>query len=228
VPVVAVAAIVPRALNSIIARGGQGIHTPADLRGRTIGVDGSASTSAYVDTVLRHAGLDPAHDVHLVDVGFNLVPALVSGRVDAIAGAFQNVEGVQLRQRGLHPVVFPVDRYGVPSYDELVLVASRDRLAERGYREAVRRFLAALVQGTAWARAHPAIMARHVAAGYRSVLDASVPATLRLLRPPAGEPYGHLDAGRWAAFGAWMHRQGLLKAPPHARALVDDALLPHG
>ena len=55
-PVVAVAAIVPTALNSIITTE-QGITTPAGLRGKTIGVDGSASTNAYVETVLRTAGL---------------------------------------------------------------------------------------------------------------------------------------------------------------------------
>jgi putative hydroxymethylpyrimidine transport system substrate-binding protein len=74
-PVVAVAAIVPTALNSIITTE-QGITTPAGLRGKTIGVDGSASTSAYVDTVLRTAGLAPG-DVHSVTVGFNLLPAIV-------------------------------------------------------------------------------------------------------------------------------------------------------
>src|SRR3954454_7438793 len=58
-PVVAVAAIVPTALNSIITTE-QGITTPAGLRGKTVGVDGSASTNAYVDTVLRTAGLSPA------------------------------------------------------------------------------------------------------------------------------------------------------------------------
>ena len=128
-PVVAVAAIVPTALNSIITTE-QGITTPAGLRGKTIGVDGSASTNAYVDTVLRTAGLAPG-DVHLVTVGFNLLPALLAGRVDAIAGGFQNIEGAELAARGLHPVVFPVDRYGVPGYDELVVVANGERLAER-------------------------------------------------------------------------------------------------
>src|SRR5205085_12470749 len=81
IPVVAVAAIVPTALNSIIARGGEGIAAPADLRGKTIGVDGSASTTAYVDTVLRTSGVDPTQ-VHLVTVGFNLLPALLDGKVD--------------------------------------------------------------------------------------------------------------------------------------------------
>src|SRR4051794_10575036 len=139
-PVVAVAAIVPTALNSIIAPGGHGISSPADLRGKTIGVDGSDSTHAYVDTVLRSSGVDPA-DVHQVTVGFNLVPALLSGRVDAVAGAFQNIEGAQLAARGQHPVVFPVDRFGVPSYDELVVVANSDRLhSDAGYAAETRRF----------------------------------------------------------------------------------------
>src|SRR5205085_11253559 len=75
IPVVAVAAIVPTALNSIIARGGEGIAGPADLRGRTIGVDGTRSTTAYVDTVLRTAGVDPA-SANLATVRFNLLPAL--------------------------------------------------------------------------------------------------------------------------------------------------------
>ena len=40
-------------------------------------------------------------------------------------GGFRNVEGVDLRVRGKDPVVTPVDQLGVPTYDELVLVANR-------------------------------------------------------------------------------------------------------
>src|SRR6478735_10009932 len=188
-PVAAVAAIVPTALNSIITTE-QGITTPAGLRGKTIGVDGSASTNAYVETLLRTAGLAQS-DVHLVTVGFNLLPALLAGRVDAIAGGFQNIEGAELAARGLNPVVFPYDRYGVPAYDELVVVANADRLHDdAGYRAMVRRFVAGLAAGTDWAKAHPsaavAVMRRHSADDYRDVLSRSVPATLRLLgtRPP--------------------------------------------
>ena len=100
-PVVAVSAIIPTALNSVIVPGDAGVQTPADLRGKTIGVDGSDSTSAYLDTMLRNVGLDPNHDVHTVNVGFNLLPALLGGKVDAIAGGFQNIEGAQLEVRGL-------------------------------------------------------------------------------------------------------------------------------
>jgi putative hydroxymethylpyrimidine transport system substrate-binding protein len=217
-PVAAVATVVPTALASIIASGQSGIATPADLRGKTIGVDGTQSTAAFVKTVLSSAGLGSG-DVRLVDVKFNQVPALLGHRVDAVAGVFQNIEGVLFAMRGLHPVVFPYDRYGVPAYDELVVVANADRLHDDShYRAMVRRFVAGLAAGTAWAKAHPdaavAVMRRHSADDYRDVLSRSVPATLRLLGtdPP--------PEAAWARFGAWMYRAGLLDQKPDAAALI--------
>jgi putative hydroxymethylpyrimidine transport system substrate-binding protein len=217
-PVAAVATVVPTALASIIASGSSGIRTPADLRGRTIGVDGTQSTAAFVDTVLSSAGLG-SDDVHIVDVKFNQVPALLGHKVDAVAGVFQNIEGVLFAMRGVHPVVFPYDRYGVPAYDELVVVANADRLRDdASYRGMVRRFVAGLAAGTDWAKAHPpaavAVMRRHSADDYRDVLERSVPATLRLLgtnQPPEAA---------WARFGAWMFRSGLLDEQPDAAALI--------
>ena len=218
IPVVAVAAVVPRALASIIAAGGSGIRTPADLRGKTIGIDGTASTTAFVDTVLRHSGVDPS-EVKLVNVGFNQVPELLQHKVDAVAGVFQNIEGIQFAQQGLHPVVFPYDRYGVPQYDELVLVANANKLhADADYRRTVARFVTALAAATRWAQAHPkaaiAVMERNAYRDYQGTIRASVPATLDLLRTAP------LNAQAWARFGDWMYSSGLLKRRPDAAALV--------
>ncbi len=217
-PVAAVATVVPTALASIIASGASGIHRPADLRGKTIGVDGTQSTAAFVDKVLASAGLGQ-DDVHVVDVKFNQVPALLGHRVDAVAGVFQNIEGVLFAMRGVDPVVFPYDRYGVPAYDELVVVANTDRLHDdAGYRAMVGRFVAGLAAGTDWAKAHPdaavEVMRRHSADDYKNVLAQSVPATLRLLgtRPP--------PEAAWARFGDWMYRSGLLDEKPDAAALI--------
>jgi putative hydroxymethylpyrimidine transport system substrate-binding protein len=218
IPVVAVASIAPEALASIIASGSSGIHTPADLRGKTIGVDGTQSTTAFVETVLRHAGVDPSQ-VTLRNINFNQVPALLQHQVDAVAGVFQNIEGIQFAQRGLHPVVFPYDRYGVPSYDELVLVANANRLhSDAAYRRQVARFVTALAAATRWAQAHPAgaiaVMEHHAYRDYLGTIRASVPATLKLLR------VGPLSTAAWTRFGNWMYHSGLLKSRPDAAALV--------
>ena len=57
-------------------------------------------------------------------------------------GGYRNVEGVDLRERGKDPVITPVDQLGVPTYDELVLVANRTALEEDP--EKFRLFIAAL------------------------------------------------------------------------------------
>ena len=119
----------------------------------------------------------------------------------------------------MHTITFPVDRYGVPSYDELVLVANRDRLgSDAGYRSAVRRFVAGLAAGTAWARAHPAeavdVMERTPQATTRTSSTAACPPRFGCSTPPRS------TLSAWTAFGDWMHGRGLLEQPPDGAALV--------
>src|SRR6266540_3844158 len=149
-PVVAVAAVVPQPLNSFMSIEPQ-VKSLRDLRGRTIGITGVPSDHA----TLKTAGL--AGKVKVVSVGYNLLPALLSHRVDAVLGVYRNVEGVQLQLRGLKPKIIPVNRVGIPTYDELVLVANKTRLSsDDGYRERVKRFVGAFLGGTEQARTHPA------------------------------------------------------------------------
>ncbi len=219
IPATAVAAMVPTALNSIIARGDRGIHSVRDLQGKTVGVDGSASTDAFLSTVLAHAGLNPNTAVRREVVRFGLLQVLLAGKVDAIAGGFQNIEGIDAADRGLHPVIFPVDHYGVPTYDELVVIANSQRLADDpAYAGMVQRFVAALAKATNWARHHQtaaiAVMRKESYRDYQNDIARSVPATLRLLRTSA------LSIHAWNRFGMWMYRSGLLQSKPDAAALV--------
>jgi putative hydroxymethylpyrimidine transport system substrate-binding protein len=213
-PVKTVAAVVPVPLNSFMSIE-KGVHTLADLRGKTIGITGVPSDTA----TLKTAGL--LGHVKVVSVGYNLLPALLSHRVDAVLGVYRNVEGIQLAQRGLHPTVIPVDRAGVPSYDELVLVANSTRLAkDAAYRDEVTRFVHALAAGTRAARAHPqraiAILGK-VTASTPKFLAAATPATLKLLTTTCVSP------AKWQRFGAWMHAKGLLKAPIPASSVVTSS-----
>jgi putative hydroxymethylpyrimidine transport system substrate-binding protein len=212
-PVEAVAAVVPVPLNSFMSIE-PGVKKLADLRGKTVGITGVPSD----DATLKSAGL--WGHVKVVSVGYNLVPALLSHRVDAVLGVYRNVEGIQLAQRGLHPTVIPVDRAGVPSYDELVLVASKTRLADKGYRDEVQRFVTAFAAGTADARAHGAraiVTLKKVTASSNRFLAAATPATLALLTTTC------LDVAQWQRFGDWMHAQGLLKQPVPAAAVATSA-----
>jgi putative hydroxymethylpyrimidine transport system substrate-binding protein len=225
-PVVAVAAVVPQPLNSLIAIAPT-IHTIRELAGRTIGITGVPSDYATLDTALKSVGLT-RKDVKVVSVGYNLLPALLAHKVDAVLGVYRNVEGIQLQQRGLHPTVIPVDRAGVPTYDELVLVASSSRLhSDPTYRSTVQRFVAAFLAGTAQARRNPQrslTILRHVTASKPSFLARATPATLALLAGPDG--IGCMQVEQWQRFSDWMHAQSLLKKPIAASSVMTTRFLP--
>ncbi len=156
-PVVAVAALVDRPLTSLISLPEAQIADVRDLQGKTVATAGIPYQADYLEAILDEVELTPG-DVSQVDVGFNLLPALLSGRADAILGGFLNIEGVDLTERGQDPRIAPVDELGVPTYDELVLVANSDDIADDP--EPTRLFIAALERGTEGGRPRPRVSRR--------------------------------------------------------------------
>jgi putative hydroxymethylpyrimidine transport system substrate-binding protein len=226
-PVVAVGAIVQRPLTSVIAVGAKGIGSVAALKGRRIGTAGIPYQSAYLKTILKRAGVD-AGSVVETNVGFDLVPAMLSGKVDATLGGFWNYEGIQLAQQRRNPTVIPVDRAGVPTYDELVLVTTRKGAREHGGE--IRRFMRALARGYETARRDPARAVKALVAANHD-LDpklqlASVKATAPAFFPAGGRPFGYQDPRQWAAYGDWMLSNGLVTKPPNASEALTNEFLP--
>jgi putative hydroxymethylpyrimidine transport system substrate-binding protein len=219
--VVAVAALVDRPLTSLIWLKKSGVRGVADLRGKTIATAGIPYQDAYLKTILARVKLSPS-DVDTVNVGYGLLPALVGGRAQAMLGGFRNVEGVDLRLRGKDPVVTPVDKLGVPSYDELVLVARRDRLEEDP--QAIRLFLGALARGTATAVANPGAASEAVLAANRDLdpklTRAEIDATLPLL-----SKRGEMDEAAWRAFIAWMAENELIATRPAPSEVLSNEYL---
>jgi len=122
--IVAIAAVVQRPLAAVIAADAGAIRSPAGLEGATVGVTGVPSDDAVLDTVLADGGLAPGA-VERQTIGFQAVPLLAAGRLDAATG-FWNAEGVQLRAQGIPTREFRVDEFGAPRYPELV-IAARER-----------------------------------------------------------------------------------------------------
>ena len=92
---VSIGALVQRPLTSIIALPGQHVSTVADLAGKTVGTAGIPYQAAMLRTALQTAGVNPS-TVKEVNVGFNLVPAMLSGKVAATLGGYWNYEAIQL------------------------------------------------------------------------------------------------------------------------------------
>jgi len=227
-PVVSIAALVQRPLTSVIATRKSGVHTVRDLRGKRVGTAGIPYQSAYLKTILRRANV-PESSVKETNVGASLLPAMLSGKVDATLGGFWNVEGVQLRQRGAHPWVAPVDRLGVPDYDELVLVANSNKLD--GERDDLRLFVSAVARGARTARTDPQRAARALLAANPDLKRRETLASVRLTIPAlfprkSSAPWGYQDPVAWRNYGGWMVSNGQLRSLPDIGAAVTNELLP--
>jgi putative hydroxymethylpyrimidine transport system substrate-binding protein len=214
-PLVSIAAIVQRPLTSIVSLASKHITTPAALKGKTVGDAGIPYQHAYLQTILANAGV-PAGSVKEVNVGSNLVGAMLSGRVDATLGAYWNYEAIQLRQMGRRTNVIRVDTAGVPPYDELVLVARENEIANRT--NVLRRFVQALGRGYESVRSDPAAAVNSLVQANPSLSArlqlASVQATLASYFPSgAGQPWGWQDAHQWTVYGEWMLRNHLISNP---------------
>jgi putative hydroxymethylpyrimidine transport system substrate-binding protein len=223
----AVGAIVDRPLTSLISLPKAGIASAVNLNGATVGTAGIPYQSDYLETIEQTAGV-PVSSVKEVNVGLNLLPTLIGGRVDAILGGFRNIEGVDLQRRGLDPRIVPVDQLGVPTYDELVLVARKSTVED--HPDAIRAFIQALARGTDHARAHAQEAANSVISAGKGLdpmqTRAEVDATLPLLAPPTGRPYGYMDPNAWRAYAQWMAQHGLISNAPNPRDVLTNELLP--
>jgi putative hydroxymethylpyrimidine transport system substrate-binding protein len=218
---VSIGALVQRPLTSIIALPSAHIRKVSDLAGKRVGTAGIGYQAAELQTALEGVGLSPGN-VREVNVGFNLVGAMLSGKVAATLGGFWNYEALQLEQMKKRPIVIPVDRAGVPTYDELVLVVREDEAGTRG--QDLRAFLQGLARGEKQARSDPKGAAGLIVKANPSAdaklqlasIEATLPATL-----PSNhsKPYGWQDASAWATFSHWMFSHKLIRSNPNRAGL---------
>jgi putative hydroxymethylpyrimidine transport system substrate-binding protein len=153
---------------------------------------------------------------------------MLSRRVDATLGAFWNVEGVELERRKRKPVILHLEDLGVPTYDELVIVAREETVRNDG--AMIRRFMQALARGTK-------ALAADANAGLDPLIDANpdldratqeaqLKATLPVLQAAEGKPYGWMEPTEWDRFARWMQQEGQLKNDAVVQRAFTNEFLP--
>lgn len=208
-PLVRVGVLVAQPLNSLVSLEDSSVKTIADFKGRRIGYSISGFEEAVLGAMLESAGLT-LKDVTLVNVNFALTTALMSRQVDGVIGAFRNFELNDLELNKAKGRIWLVEQHGVPTYDELILVARRESVdvGRTG------RLLAAVAEATAWLTANPA-EGWAIFAKYGKDLDNDLNRlawkdTVPLLaRDPAS-----LDRARYEAFAAFLVKRGLIRQAP--------------
>ncbi|APW65436.1 MULTISPECIES: ABC transporter substrate-binding protein [Arcobacteraceae] len=149
-PLVRIATLVNSPLNSLVVLKDSGIKNIEDLKGKKVGYSVSGFETALLDSMLKSVNLS-AKDVELINVNWSLSPSLMSKQVDAVIGAFRNFELNQLKIEKEEGVAFFPENYGVPKYDELVVVANKETVSQEKYKN----FVKALQEATKYLKENP-------------------------------------------------------------------------
>jgi NitT/TauT family transport system substrate-binding protein len=202
----------------IVARRDRGIASPADLRGKRVGVQGGSPLDFGLERHLVLQLIDPG-DLTIVDLSYDdCLEAITKGSVDATILFDQRL--YEAKQRlGANAAAWPSN-----SSQDLywLLVGRADKIAARP--ETTKRLLAALLEAQAYARAHP--------------VDADATLARTWSRAPASVQYGRdttrfsieLDQSLIVAIedeADWLIRRGgtdTATPPNYLRLIYRDAL----
>jgi ABC-type nitrate/sulfonate/bicarbonate transport system substrate-binding protein len=224
-PIVAVGSLVSQPTAAMIWLKKSGIQGIAGLRNKTIATPGIPYQDEMLESILGEAGIKPG-EVEVKHVDYKLVPVLLAGKADAIFGGSWNIEGAALRERGVKPVIKRVAEFGVPAYDELVVITRADWAAREP--QVVRKFMSALRRGVVAAKKHPELASKLIEYGnsrYRGIssrqVDAQVRATLPLLSPSAR--FDHEQTGKLLT---WMRAEGMIRQRLPVSGLFTNEYLP--
>lgn len=220
-PLVRVGTLISTPLSCLVVLEDGPIGTLADLKGRKVGFAVAGVQEVMLDAMLAHAGLAPG-EVEQVNIGWSISPALISGQVDGVIGAFRNFELNHLAMEGQPGRCFNPEDEGVPAYDELIYVANPDMVD----RDAIARFLAATERAAGFILNHPD-RAWAIFAAAAPELDTELNRRAwadtwpRFATRPAA-----LDAGRYARFEAFLAEAGATPGNLGVSELAIDVTAP--
>ena len=139
-----IGAIVRSPLNQLMVRKDSNVNNLKDLENKKVGYASFDIDKETVKSMVKKAGGDP-EKVQFIDVGYDLMSAIQTKRVDAIIGGFINHEEILLEKEGVELNTFnPVD-YGMANSYELSFIASDDKIAND--KETLKAFLSACKKG---------------------------------------------------------------------------------
>lgn len=222
-PLIRVASLVRLPL-SFLLTGHSGDDDLSLVSGVRIGHLDQDGEQILLPALLDSLGMSP-EQVESPKLHFRVDDAMREGQVDAIIGAMQHQVAETLASDGLATQTYPVEELGVPLHDGLIVMANRNHLEEQ--RDAIRQFVEALEEATAWLITHPeeswalltnaqpAINSRYNQQQWPEV-------RARLSLSPAA-----LSQGRYASFEQYLFDNGIVdKITPVERLALDPGAPP--
>jgi len=226
-----VAAIYRRNPTAVVVLKDSDIKTLKDLEGRTIAIPTGATQFQQWPAVVKGCNLDGSRiSVTNIDPAGS-VPALVTGKVQAIAGYAQGyVPGVEIRAKKEARIFLYAD-CGVNAVSNGIIV-HRDTL--KADPELIRSFVKASIRGFLYARQHP----DEAVAITKKFSEAVVPEIARrelemswdtwVTPNTAGKPLGWMSDKDWESTVHVLKQYGGVSTPLEASVLFTNEFVPAG
>jgi len=211
-PVVYAAAWYQQYPVAVVSKTEQGIVTPADLKGKRIGLPGLFGANYIgLDALLFSAGLSEA-DVTLDSIGFNQIEALATDQEQAVSVYAAN-EPIQLRAQG-----YELNEILVADHVQLAsngLITNEKTIAENP--DLVRRMVSVIVKGLKDTMANPdeayKLSKKHIP----DLTDADQPVQMQVLTRTIElwktDRIGYSDPKAWENMHDLLLNMKLLKEP---------------
>jgi len=149
-PLIRFATLINAPLSCLIVLDNGSINNLNDLKNKKVGVSTRNTESMVLATMLKKVSLD-FNDIIPINVRFNLTQSLLTHKIDAFTGGMRNFEPNMIKLAGNKAKVFYPEQYGFPMYDELILVANKNKINNPD----LIKFIKALQQGTAYLIKNP-------------------------------------------------------------------------
>lgn len=209
-PLVRIGALIDKPLETLVTLKGYGVTRVSDLKGKRIGYNevGGATNLAMIGDILANGRLT-LKDVTLVNVGTALSTSLLTHRVDAV-GVDRNFEAFELIDKGATPLGFDYEKFGVPTFDDLIMVVNKDTWNDPRYP----RFLAAVKEGSAYITAHPQAAWQLFIHAYPNLNNKLNHDAWMFTIPYFAADPAALDKAKYIRFGQFLAAKQVIKASP--------------
>ncbi len=206
--------LIEHPLTTLLFLKGKGIETPGDLSGKKIGYTVPGLMDVLLDAFAR---LNAIENYSAVNVGFSIVQSLTAGKVDAVMGPFKTYETVTMSHKGYEVGYFELEKWGIPDYDELVLVTSRKTMNQK--RDAMSKISLILDRAIQYVRANPEKALEHY---FEEVpeADRKIEKDAFGLTMPYYAHHQTLDVDRWQQFADFSLKYGLIDKPVNAKSIL--------
>ncbi|MFQ3787372.1 ABC transporter substrate-binding protein [Halomonas sp. A29] len=223
VPLVRVATLVAAPVSGLVLRDNlEDEKREILLDGLRIGFTDSDGRDVLLASILTEL-LGVANGLELVgleEIGYSALDAMREQRIDGMIVHHRFLLPRQLADEGVMTRTLPIEAYGLPAHDGLILMANRDQL--NGKRDAVRRMVSALEEAALWIVNHPQEAWKLLERAEPALADHTGRDTWADMFPRLSLQPAAVDQGRYLRFEQFLLEAGLVEViTPLERLAID-------